>query len=207
MNKRILNVGKLLTAGLAWLGAMAGSSAGTLSYSFDSFADSTSLTSQYSGLQFTHATILKSGVSLNEFSFPPHSGTNALLDDGGPIVITFATPAQAVSGYFTYLSGLTMSAYDSSNRLLAQTSSAFLSNAADGTGDPGSVANELLSIAAAGDLIARLEISAAADGFSFLLDDLSVTTPATDLPEPASLALVLGGLALILRRRSKFRHP
>jgi hypothetical protein len=40
---------------------------------FEGFPDSTIVTTQYPGLTFSNTIILTSGISLNEFEFPPHS--------------------------------------------------------------------------------------------------------------------------------------
>jgi hypothetical protein len=181
--------------------------AGAITYDFDTFADNTVLASQYAGLAFTNGTVLRAGIGLNEVSFPPRSGDGVLFDDGGAISIEFATLASSVSGYFTYADGLTLSAYDSGNNLIATATAAYLSNVADGSGDPGSVPNELLGVSSTGDLIARIVISSSSiGGFSLVLDDLTVVTQAQAVPEPGSLPLVmLGMLPLVhlarLRRR------
>src|ERR1017187_3439196 len=74
---------------------------------FEGLADSTVLTNQYSalyGVTFSNTVVvntlvLSKQVSLNEFEFPPHSGTNVVTDNGGPMTIKFASPASAVGGY------------------------------------------------------------------------------------------------------------
>ncbi|QGZ42388.1 putative secreted protein with PEP-CTERM sorting signal [Pseudoduganella flava] len=210
---RCARAARLLLAAIAVALAGFGSAgAAIISYDFDTFADSTALTDQYAGLHFTHATVLRAGVSLNEVSFPPRSGEGVVFDDGGGIVITFDTLASTVAGYFTYftdIGGITLSAYDSADNLLAVVTSTHTVNTADGSGDPGSVPNELLSVTAPGDLIARIVVRGMPDGGSLVLDDLSVTTAAVAVPEPGTLPLVLGALALALLvrgRRSGNRH-
>lgn len=64
--------------------------------------DSTSITAQFPGLTFTNTTVISTGITLNEFELPPHSGQNVAFDDGGPISISFAQPTLSFSGYFTY---------------------------------------------------------------------------------------------------------
>src|SRR5580700_6502590 len=54
--------------------------------------DGTSITTQFPGLTFTNTTVISAGISLNEFEFPPHSGSNVAFDDGGPITIAFTNP-------------------------------------------------------------------------------------------------------------------
>src|ERR1022692_3582415 len=87
-------------------------SAGTVTLDFEGFPDSTPLTTQYPGLTFQNATILTAGIGLNELEFPPHSGTNVVFDDGGPISILFDGPVLSFSGYFTYAEPLVLAAFD-----------------------------------------------------------------------------------------------
>lgn len=197
---------KFIATGVCWVSGISLALATTITYDFDAFTDGASLTSQYSGISFTNATVLKAGYSLNEFSFPPHSGDGAVFDDGGPMHISFNTLAHSVSGYFTYLDGLTLWAYDRNDNLLATATSAYLTNLADGTGDPGSMPNELLSVSSPGDQIARVVIGAANGGSSLVLDDLTTITSTTALPVPGTFALVLTGLALAWRRRTRPRR-
>ncbi|WEF33907.1 hypothetical protein [Pseudoduganella chitinolytica] len=199
-------VRRIALGALMWLVAAHAALATPITYSFDTFADGTSLTGQYAGLGFANGTVLRAGIGLNELSFPPRSGDGVLFDDGGPIVITFATGASAVSGYFTYVDGLTLSAYDSSDNLIAIATAAFLANVADGSGDPGSAPNELLSVMATGDLIARIVISSSPGGASLALDDLTVDTAAVAVPSPGTLPLVMTGLLALAWRARRRRH-
>ena len=89
--------------------------AATVTLNFDAFADSTILTNQYPGFQFTNTSILTAGLSLNEIEFPTRSGTNVATDTGGPMAITFTSPVLTFSGFFTYSSALTIHAFDSLN--------------------------------------------------------------------------------------------
>jgi hypothetical protein len=113
--------------------------------------DSTPITTQFPGLTFTNATVITAGISLNEFEFPPHSGTNVVFDDGGPISLSFATPVSSFGGYFTYLEPLTLVGFDTTSTQVASATSAFSSNAAL-FGDPGSSPNEFLSVAFTGGI-------------------------------------------------------
>ena len=118
---------------------------------FEGFPDSTILTNQYPGLTFTNAIILSAGISLNEFEFPPHSGTNVAVDNGGPITIDFARPVTSFGGYFTYLEPLTLAAFNASDLQVITASSAFSSNDAL-FGDTGSSPNEFIDVSAAGGI-------------------------------------------------------
>ncbi|KQW91584.1 hypothetical protein ASC94_17555 [Massilia sp. Root418] len=180
-------------------------SAATLTYGFDTFGDGTSLSTQYAGLTFSHASVLKAGISLNELAFPPRSGDGVLFDDGGPIEIGLGALAHSVSVYVTYLEGLTLSAYDSNNNLLSSATAAYLVNVADGSGDPGSSPNELLTVSSADGLIARIVVASSAGGGSLTLDDLTIAGAAAAVPEPGTLPLLLAGLGAACWRR--YRRP
>jgi hypothetical protein len=151
---------------------------------FEGLSDSTPVTDQYPNTTFANATAITAGVSLNEFEFPPHSGSNVVFDDGGAITITFATPVTSFSGYFDYSTRLTLVAFDTANNPVTTSMSAFNNNLAL-SGDPGSSPNEVLSANFAGG-IARVTITGNLDGGSFTLDDITTdqqqsgdTTPPT----------------------------
>ena len=65
--------------------------ASTTTIDFEGLADSTFLSTQYSGVVFSNAQILTAGVSLNELKIPPHSGVNVAADDSGPMSLFFPT--------------------------------------------------------------------------------------------------------------------
>lgn len=169
---------------------------------FEGLTDGTAVTNQFSNLLFVNAAIATAGVSLNEFEFPPHSGSNVVFDAGGPISISFLVPVTNVSAFFTYGTQLTITAFDASNNVLATLTSAFNNNQAL-SGDVGSHPNEFLSFSMVSG-ISRITISGDPGGGSFTLDDLTFDT-AAPVPEPASLSLLLGGIGGLciarLRRR------
>ena len=162
-------------------------------YGFDAFNDGDLLTSLGGGVTLSNTTVIQAGLSLNETEFPPRSGSNVVFDSGGPITIDFASPVFSVGGYFSYVVGLTFSAYDIANGLLGTDFSAFSVNTAL-SGDVGSAPNEFLGFSSAGGLIARVVITGDPLGGLFTLDDLTVDA-GTTLPEPQTLALVLGLLS------------
>jgi hypothetical protein len=167
---------------------------------FDSLNDGDIITTQFSGVTFQNTIALTAGISLNEFEFPPHSGSNVVSDNGGPITIAFDTPVLSFSGYFTYLVPLTLTAFDTGNSQAGQAVSLFNSNMAL-SGDPGSSPNELLSVAFASG-ISSVSITGDPLGGSFTLDDATFDPAAAEVPEPGSLSfLTAGGLLLALRRR------
>ncbi|MGI0134777.1 MAG: hypothetical protein ACREBW_07470, partial [Candidatus Micrarchaeaceae archaeon] len=118
---------------------------------FESLGDGVSVTTQFSGLTFSNTIALTAGISLDEFEFPPHSGSVVVSDDGGPIGITFAAPVTTFGGYFTYAEPLTLTAFDASSTAVDSATSAF-SNNMGLSGDPGSSPNELLSLSFAGGI-------------------------------------------------------
>jgi hypothetical protein len=175
--------------------------AGTI-LDFEGFPDSTVLATQYAGLTFTNATVITAGISLDELEFPPHSGSNVVFDNGGPMSISFTAPVSSVSGYFTYAAPLSLAAFNASSDMVASGASAFSSNLAL-SGDPGSSPNEFLQLTFAGG-ISSITFAGDPAGDSFTLDDLTYSAQAAATPEPGSIGLLvtgLVGLALFRRRR------
>lgn len=148
--------------------------AATVTLTFEGFADRTVLTNQYSGMTFSNAIILSSGITLNELEFPPHSGTNVASDNGGAITISFSSAVQSVSGYFTYSQALTMQAFDVSNNPITTVTSRFSNNEAI-SGVSGSAPGELMVINSAVN-IGKVVITGAAGGTSFTMDDVTVAS-------------------------------
>ena len=168
--------------------------AGTIN--FEGFADSTVLTTQYSGLTFSNALILTAGISLDEFEFPPHSGVNVVSDNGGPLSIMFATPITSFSAFFTYSEPLTIDAFNSSNVLIGSVSSAFSNNEAL-SGDSGSNPNEWLSLLLTTN-ISEITIAGDLNGSSFAMDDVTFQAGNTTVPEPSTLSLFCAGLIVLI---------
>ena len=167
---------------------------------FDGLPDSSAVGNTYSasGVHFNNAIALTAGVSLNEISFPPHSGTGVITDNGSPILITFDSLASSISAYFAYNSLLTFTAFDGNGGLLGTQNSPF--NAFLG-------GNQLISLGFSG--VSSLQISAQASG-TYILDDLSfqpgsatgVPDPGSTLPLLALASLVILSCALVIHRKS-----
>ena len=164
-------IGRSCAVILLLLGVAVTLAAATMVYTFDGFTDSAVLTTQYPGLTFTNTIILAAGISLNEFEFPTHSGTNVASDNSGPITITFAVPVQSFGAYFTYSQSLTVRAFNSSNQQIASTTSKFSNNEAL-SGVSGSSPNELIQVSSAQG-IASVTITGNAAGGSFAMDDVT----------------------------------
>jgi hypothetical protein len=153
---------------------------------FDGFPDSTIVTNQYTGLTFSNSIILSAGIGLNEFEFPPHSGSRAISDSGGPITIHFSSPAFSFGGYFNYSKPVTLSAFDAQNQLVVSSTSKFSSNLACLAGPPcsgraGSGANEFLQVASTSGFTS-VTIAGDPAGGSFTLDDALYTLSADTTP-------------------------
>lgn len=171
---------------------------------FEGLVDGTILTNQYPGLTFSNAVILSAGISLNEFEFPPYSGTNVASDNNGPMSIMFATPALTFGGYFNYAVPLELQAFDASNNVVASVLSAFSSNDAL-YGDPGSSPNEFLQVSYGGG-ISYVTITGDLAGSSFTLDDATYNGVASPVPEPASFLLISTGIGLLECLRLRRKH-
>lgn len=191
--------------------AAPGLTAGTIVLDFEAFSDSTPLTTQCPGVTFSNATVISAGITLNEFELPPHSGTNVVFDDGGPMTISFASPVLSLGGYFTYYEPITLAAFDALNNEVASATSAFSINVACGDGPPclgdlGSSPNEFLQVAFTSG-ISRITITGDPAGGSFTLDDVTYTA----VPEPSTIALLLSALLAPIALRTishmKTHHP
>ena len=147
--------------------------AGTTILNFDGLIDSTILSSQYAGLGFSGTIVLSAGITLDEFEFPAHSGTNVASDNGGPVTILFSSPIQSFGGYFTYGVPLTIQAFGASGSLVASASSSFSSNQAI-SGVSGSSPNELIQVAFRAG-ITKVTITGSSAGSSFVFDDATVS--------------------------------
>ena len=187
----VRTLGRLLVLALSLQGAVWA----TTVINFEQFNDSEILTTQIPGLTFTNTTILTAGISLDEFEFPPHSGSNVASDNGGPITITFSSLVSFFDGYFTYAEPLTLDGFGSANNLLASVNSQFSSNLAL-SGDPGSSPNEFLQISSPAGFT-QVTITGDPNGGSFVMDDISFGS----VPEPGSYALLLLGTAALVAFR------
>jgi hypothetical protein len=171
---------------------------------FEGLADGTVLLSQYGltdGATFSNAIVLTAGISLNEFDFPPLSGTNVASDSGGAMSVGFSLPVLSVGGYFTYLAPLTITAYDAANNVVATATSAYPANntyctAAGCNPSP----NEFISVSFSQGISA---VTFAGDpaGGSFTVDNLTYTLPSDAVPEPSresfyAMLLLVGGMAV-----------
>ena len=183
--------------------ALAGSPllAATVVLDFEGFPDSIILTNQYAGVTFANASILRAGISLNEFEFPAHSGINVASDHGGPMSLNFSSPVQSFGGYFTYAETLTIDAFGIGNTLLGSVTSPFSNNEAL-SGAPDSSPNELLQISSLSG-ISRVIITGDPAGGSFALDDATYSTTSATVPEPSSWPLLFSAILILAITRMR----
>jgi hypothetical protein len=163
---------------------------------FEQFNNGDVITSQIPGLLFSNTVVLTAGISLNEFEFPPFSGTNVASDLGGPMTIVFSSPIIDFKGHFTYGVTLTVSAS------VGTKASLFSSN--EGlSGDAGSSPNEIIEISSAAGFT-KVVITGDPAGGSFVVDDISVVSA---VPEPGGgpllVLLGLAGAIYVRTRRSR----
>lgn len=200
--RRVLRT--LLVALLLSLSIPRASWADPITIDFDSVADLSSVGTSFSGLTFLNATILTAGVSLNELEFPPISGSNVIFDDGGAISVFFDGPISSVSAYLTYLTAVTLTAFDEFDNVLGQVTSLHTANIAL-SGAPNSSPNELLQLSSLPG-ISYVTFSGDLLGGSFVLDNLTYDA-AAPVPEPGTITLVgLGVVALLARRSMRARR-
>ncbi len=172
-------------------------SADVFTIDFEGLNDGDNVTTQYPGVTFSNAIILTSGISLNEFELPPHSGANVASDNGGPITIDFANPITSFSAFFTYFRPLTLAGFNASNTEVTSAVSAYSTNDAL-FGDPGSSPNELIQLSNAGG-ISSVTITGNPGGASFVIDDVTYSTTAivTGVPEVSSLLSLFSALGVM----------
>jgi hypothetical protein len=174
-------------------------SADTITIDFENLSDSTIIGSSYlsNGVIFSGAAIATAGFSLNDSEFPPRSGVNVAFDATGPITLFFVTPVSLFSGFFTYAQTLSLTGLNASNQSIATATSLFGSNFVSS----GNAPNELLQLSFASG-ISQIVIAGDPAGSSFALDDVTFTTipPASPVPEPGTLSLLVAGLIFLILR-------
>lgn len=171
---------------------------------FEGLQDLTPIRDLYQddGVTFVRATAIMAGVTLNEFEFPPHSGSNVVFDNTGNILVDFQAPVTDISAYFTYATPVTITAFDSNGNVLGSQTSSFFSNMLV-SGDPGSSPNEFLQFSSPGANIAGLSITGDPNGSSFVMDDFAFSST-SEVPEPSTIPiLAVAGFLIGYRSRSK----
>jgi hypothetical protein len=159
--------------------------ASAVTIDFESIPDLTPVDNFYSsyGVIFQNAISLTAGSSLNEFDYPPSSGSVAIGDDNAPIKIIFDDPASSIFANFTYSTLLTFNAFDTNNNLIGT----FINNQSSNLGT-----TQLISLNFSD--VKSLAISGNVNN-SFILDDLNFTeNPVAPVPEPSTFLLLGVGL-------------
>lgn len=174
-----------LCLGLACNGAAA------MPVHFEQFTDTFPLTNEVSGLTFSGGNVLTAGVSLNEFDYPPSSGSNVLAALLGSLTVNADTPFDQFSASFTFEDSLNFSGFDNLGNLLFIFDSPVASNLGSHT---------LIGQSAPG--IASLVV-ASQSGTPFTMDDFDIGV--SSVPEPGTLGLLTLGAAAgatVRRRRA-----
>ncbi len=176
---------------------MAATSSGAIVITFDGLADSELVTSQFSGVTFTGASVLTQGVSLSPV-YPPVSPSNTVFDITGQMTIALGPSVVDAGGFFTYNTPLTLQYFGGGGALLATLTSSFSQNFT-GTGNP---PNEFIQFTSPLG-IHSMTIIGNPSGNSFTMDNLTYSTGSA-VPEPGSTISVLAAFAIpLLRRRSR----
>ena len=120
-----------ITSALAALFLVSSTNTATaVTIDFENLSDLSPVNSTYTaqGVLVQNAISLTAGVSLNEFDFPPSSGSivigDDVINDGDPMIITFLHSSDSVSAFFSYASTLTFTAFDPFGTLLGEFSTA-----------------------------------------------------------------------------------
>jgi hypothetical protein len=175
---------------LSLLGASIGRA--DITIDFEGISESTSITNQFPGVQFTNAVVF--GPSLNSAEFPPHSGINVVLDIGGPIRIDFLAPVSDFHAFLTYTVPVTATAFNASNVPVDSVTSQFAANFTS-TGNP---PNEEFSLSSAAG-ISSVVLAGDPNGASFAMDDVMYSPlGSVAAPEASSGALVAGLLTVLV---------
>jgi hypothetical protein len=193
----------LLCGALALVACLASPLRATLiTINFDDVTDSFLIGNHYAplGATFTGALALSAGISLNDAEFPPHSGTNVVIDANGPITIQFSSPVDSFSAFFTYVTSVLVTAYDAGSVPVRTATSLFSQNFVSSGNPP----NEAIGVTYAPG-IDHVTIVGDPAGGSFAMDDVSfdVITATSGVPEPGSIFLVgvaLSALTAVSRR-------
>lgn len=156
---------------------------------FEGLPDSTPISATYAaqGVTFANATAITAGVSLNELEFPPSSGTVAVVDDGGPIEGTFATPVASFEARFTYVVPLTITAYQGATQV-GEVFSLYGWNYVSSGNPP----NELIGVSFPGGITRFTIMGDPLLGNSFVMDDFSFI-PIPEVNPALMAALLLTG--------------
>jgi hypothetical protein len=168
-----------------------GSQCAATTLTFDDLPNEALLTNQLPGILVEGAAVLQARISLNELEFPPLSGDRVLAQTEGPVVFQFQAPIKSFRAHFTYLSPITVSAYNKDGSLLSRVTSRHWTNSAL-SGGPGSLPNEQLDISSDTG-IHRIELNTPLGKYSFALDNLTYQALHDVSPQP-EIVLPAGGM-------------
>lgn len=178
---------------------------------FEGPANGAQVANFYAGITFTNAVDLKKDMGLNPL-YPPYSGISVAVDEPvDPMMIEFATPVKFVGAVFTYFTQLTLVYYDAQGVQIGTTQSMCNNQGqCQNFRDSGSgiAPNLWIPFFSADKPIAKVVIlTGSMGGDLFAIDNLvygNTNTP--NIPEPATLCLMLTAGAVVVRRSLLMRN-
>ncbi len=153
----------------ALLGLTVAAQAQTAVLDFEGLPEGQAAGTAISGVSFTNATVLQSAASLNETEYPPRSGNKVLCDIGGPMKVVFSQPVKSFTAYVTHAQTVTL-------KMLAGNGGVVTSTTVSGDNRQGSGKTPNEAIQLTSDTgFTQVELSSAAGGSSFTVDDITTT--------------------------------
>ena len=152
---------------------------------FEELSDSQTVGDFYAGVVFNNAVAHTAGISLNDAEVPPHSGSNVILNDFGPIEIDWTNAIGDFEAFFTYTAPLEIDFLFDGKEVGSETT-AFNNNLAL-SGDAGSSPNERIAFSGHG---AFNEVRIESDG-AYGIDDVSFDKAQQVTPEPGTFGLIV----------------
>jgi len=134
---------------------------------FESLPEGQAAGTSISGVSFTNATVLQSAASLNDAEFPPRSGNKVVCDIGGPIRVEFSRPVKSFTAYVTHSQAVTLKMIAGNGGVITS-----ITVTGDNRQGPGKTPNEAIQLTSDSGF-ATVELSSAAGGSSFTVDDIT----------------------------------
>jgi len=134
---------------------------------FESLPEGQAAGTSISGVSFTNATVLQSAASLNDAEFPPRSGNKVVCDIGGPIRVEFSRPVKSFTAYVTHSQAVTLKMIAGNGGVITS-----ITVTGDNRQGSGKTPNEAIQLTSDSGF-ATVELSSAAGGSSFTVDDIT----------------------------------
>lgn len=160
---------------------------------FDNLEDFAVATSGISGVDIEGLVALSAGLSLNEFQFPPRSGSIAATNESSEVIFVFGPRIFSFSAYFSYVEPFQLFAYGVNGENLGIFPSAKNSHFADGDSLVNFIHEEIKIFAE--EPISKIIISSDST-YSYVVDDVTFSH-VTQVPELSTSMYFIFGLTLI----------